>query len=134
MLARMRSSEEQVSTSRQVDTMEAREVSRRRRWPEAMKRRIVAETLAPGASVSMVARRHDVNVNQLFAWCRRYRGSVDGPSEASGAMVPVRLARSPASGPARGSIEIELAGALVRVTGLVEPASLRQVLDLLSRR
>jgi transposase len=115
--------------------VEAREVSRRRRWAEAEKRRIVAETLAPGASVSIVARRHDVNANQLFAWRRKYRASVGAPRDASGgAMVAVRLARSPAAEPARGSIEIELAGTLVRVTGLVEPASLRQVLDLLSRR
>jgi transposase len=36
----------------------------------AEKRRIVAETLVPGASVSVVARRHDVNANQLFKWRR----------------------------------------------------------------
>jgi transposase-like protein len=29
---------------------------------------MVAETLEPGASVSIVARRHDVNINQLFRW------------------------------------------------------------------
>jgi len=27
---------------------------------------MVAETLEPGSSVSVVARRHDVNANQLF--------------------------------------------------------------------
>jgi transposase-like protein len=31
-----------------------------------IERRIVAETLEPGASVSIVARRHDVNANQAF--------------------------------------------------------------------
>jgi transposase len=36
----------------------------------AEKRRIVAETLVPGASVSVVARRHDVNANQVFKWRR----------------------------------------------------------------
>ena len=135
MLARMMSSPEEVSTSRLVDTKQATEVSRRRRWPEAVKRRIVAETLAPGASVSIVARRHDINANQLFTWCRRYRGGVSAPCEGA-VMVPVELARSAAAGaPPRGSIEIELAGgARVRVTGLVEPASLRQVIEVLSRR
>ena len=42
----------------------------RRSWPMAEKQRIVAETLVPGASVSVVARRHDVNANQVFKWRR----------------------------------------------------------------
>ncbi len=32
---------------------------------------IVEETLAPGASASIVARQHDVNANQLFMWRRQ---------------------------------------------------------------
>ena len=43
---------------------------RRRSWPMAEKQRIVAETLMPGSSVSVVARRHDVNANQVFKWRR----------------------------------------------------------------
>ncbi len=43
---------------------------RRRRWSEAEKRRIVAESDEPGVSVSLVARRHDVNANQVFTWRR----------------------------------------------------------------
>ena len=35
----------------------------RRRWPVAEKRRIVLESFEAGASVSVVARRHDVNAN-----------------------------------------------------------------------
>lgn len=41
---------------------------RNKRWPEALKREIVAATYLPGASVSMVARQYDVNANQVFAW------------------------------------------------------------------
>jgi len=32
-----------------------------------LKRQLVAATFEPGASVSIVARRHDVNANQLLA-------------------------------------------------------------------
>ena len=45
----------------------------RRRWSEAEKRRIVAESYEPGVSVSVVARRHDLNTNQLFTWRRHFR-------------------------------------------------------------
>jgi transposase len=48
---------------------------RRRSWPVAEKQRIVAETLVAGASVSVVARRHDVNANQVFKWRRELAAS-----------------------------------------------------------
>jgi len=37
---------------------------------------MVQETLAPGASVAIIARRHGVNANQLFSWRRQYRRGV----------------------------------------------------------
>jgi transposase len=40
----------------------------RRRWTVEQKRRIVEETRASGASVSVVARRYDINANLLFKW------------------------------------------------------------------
>jgi transposase len=43
---------------------------RRRRWTAEQKRRIVEETEARGASVSVVARRYDINANLLFKWKR----------------------------------------------------------------
>jgi len=45
----------------------------RKRWPETLKREIVAASLMPGASVSVVARHYDVNANQVFSWRKRYR-------------------------------------------------------------
>src|SRR3712207_641656 len=45
-------------------------VQRRRRWSAAEKVRMVEESHGPGASVSLVARRHGVNANQLFTWRR----------------------------------------------------------------
>ena len=41
-------------------------VERRRRWSRDEKARIVEETLAPGAVVSEVARRHGVAQRLLF--------------------------------------------------------------------
>ena len=43
---------------------------RRRRWAASEKIAMVAETHEPGVTVSLVARRHGVAPNQLFAWRR----------------------------------------------------------------
>ena len=124
---------EEVSTLELVDTSAGRlSGNRRRRWPEALKRQIVAETLEPGSSVSIVARRHDVNANQLFQWRRQLLAK----SPASdGALLPVEIVpeqgrgRSTESG---GSIEIEFDnGARLRVRGAVAPEMLRRAIDLL---
>jgi transposase len=45
-------------------------VRRRRRRSAAKRLRMVGESLEPGASVSLVARRHGVNPNQSFTWRR----------------------------------------------------------------
>ena len=55
-----------MSTTELVDTKRGVDRRKRRQWSDAVKRRIVAETLEPGSSVSVVARRHDVNANQVF--------------------------------------------------------------------
>jgi transposase len=65
MIGRMTAPANEVSTNGLVDTKQSRP-ARRRDWPEELKRQMVAETLEAGSSVSIVARRHDVNTNQLF--------------------------------------------------------------------
>ena len=65
----------------------ARKKLRRRSAEE--KRRIVEETLSPGASVSVVARRHDVNANQVFMWRREYRAGNLGGGTAVAGFIPV---------------------------------------------
>src|SRR5438270_12066627 len=56
------------------------------------RREIVEETLKPGASVSQVARAHDVNTNQVFHWRRQYReGRLDEGTNKPTARVAVKL-------------------------------------------
>jgi transposase len=63
-----------------------------RSWPEALKREIVAASYAPGSSVSLVARRYDVNANQVFHWRKLYREAAEGRGEASAPqLVPVMI-------------------------------------------
>jgi transposase len=45
----------------------------RRRWPDAVKARIVHASFAPGANVSAVARRHGISPQQLTGWRRAAR-------------------------------------------------------------
>ena len=85
-----------MSTYRQVDTKQAG--ARRRRWPLEVKRRLVAETLEPGSSVSIVARRHDVNANQLFKWRHELAEALPGAP----ALVPVAVVPEPTMAPKPG--------------------------------
>src|ERR1700680_1325576 len=65
---------------------------RNRSWPKALKREIVAASLAPGASVSMVARHYDVNANQVFDWRKRYRDEPDVLADRSvPQLIPVMV-------------------------------------------
>jgi transposase-like protein len=77
-----------------VDTKAKR---RNKRWPEALKREIVAASIAPGASVSVVARQYDVNANQVFSWRRRYRAAEQPPTltRSMPGLVPVKSRASP---------------------------------------
>lgn len=54
---------------------------RRRRWSEEQKRAIVAEAFAPGASVSVVARRADVVPGQIYRWRRELGSAAAGFAE-----------------------------------------------------
>jgi transposase len=84
-----------VSTKLVMDTTSIRR-RRNRSWPEALKREIVAASFEPGASVSLVARRYDVNTNKLFSWRKLHRQGLLGPGDP--ALVPVRVAAEPAAG------------------------------------
>ena len=116
----------------------------RKKWPEELKREIVAATLFPGASVLVVARQYDVNANQVFSWRRRYREAGEpAPSTSSTpGLGPVRITPEPkdkaASTPAptaSETIEIDVSGSYrVRVGNGFDGQTLRRVLDALRRR
>ena len=55
-------------TGRIVHAEVLTEPQRRRRWSAEAKLAMVQETYEPGVTVSLVARRHGVRPNQLFAW------------------------------------------------------------------
>jgi len=110
---------------------------RHRLWPEALKREIVAASLVPGASVSVVARRYDVNTNLIFTWRKRF-GETSQVSRAP-QLVPVMVVPDPpvATPPATPAdmIEIDLPrGYRLRVGRGVKGIALRLVLDTLERR
>ena len=119
-------------------------VERRRRWSRDDKMRIIEETLAPGAVVTEIARRHGIATSLVFTWRRRARLAT--VASAGARLVPVQVTtaesvqsiEAPAAIPARkrrGVIEIELGdGKRVSVDENVDADALGRVLDVLSRR
>jgi transposase len=105
----------------EISALRGRE--RRRRWSSSEKARIVAESLAPGAVVAEVARRHAVYANLLHRWRRESRAAPQAR------LVPVTVT----PGRAAGTIEIELGGVRVRVDAAVDEAALGRVLRVLGR-
>jgi len=104
-------------------------VQRRRRWSAAEKQQLVEATLEPGASVSAVAREAGVHPSQLFGWRRQMR------SATPISFAPVRVEEETSSAATLagcGTIEIELAGARMRISGAVDSATLTAVLAALA--
>ena len=93
----------------------------RRRWTMDDKARIVAETLEPGAAVSVVARRHGLTPQQLFGWRREARKRSEANEDAGPRFIPamVELASMPRrrrqqSAPL-AAIELDIGGVRVRI-------------------
>jgi transposase len=105
---------------------------RRRRWTTEQKQTIAAQSLAPGASPTNVARLHGISTGQLYTW--RHALKAAQPGAAIGRFARVELAPrpvAPADVPARppGLIEIALSdGTTVRVDAGIDPRALRRVM------
>jgi transposase len=106
---------------------------RRRRWRDEEKGRIVAESYAPAAIVSEVARRHAITPQHLFAWRKAAReGRLVLPADEVPMFVPVVMApqgMAAAAKPPAASITIEIAGVVVRAE---HGADVRWLADVLS--
>ena len=94
------------------------------------------ETLVPGASVSRVARRYDVNANQVFHWRRLYQ---EGRLGTTSNFLPVRVADEQRGEAVKGSgyiaqpgtMEIKLCRGTLRILGSVDVVALRTVIECL---
>jgi transposase len=111
---------------------------RRRHWSAAEKAAVVKETLAPGARVSDVARRWQLDPQQVYRW-RHQDGVTHGKTAlradqaAEAAFVPIVTDVMPigevaAVKLASPVIEVRLAGAVVRVVSGSDDAHLTAVL------
>lgn len=102
---------------------------RRRTWSAEEKARIVAESAAPGANISAVARRNGLNRGLLTVW-RREAGVV--PPAVMPTFVPITVAdepmpavraarRKPVPQTAAGRIEVDLRSGRLVFHGAVDP-------------
>lgn len=129
-----------------VDTL-GRRVTRRRHRTIEEKRAIVEASLKLGASVAEVARRYEVNANQVFAWRRLHaQGLLEQHSRriSGRKLVPIKVLEAvssfagvpdvPSVSPVVGTLSIELpSGARIAVNGSIDAALLTQALSVLLR-
>ena len=123
---------------------------RRRDHSPELKRELVRQCLLPGASVSSIAMAHGINANLVFKW-RREHLAVEAPgadpAQASApqllpitlasatpsdtSMSPPPVSTSSATRTNTGSIELDFAGARLRLRGAVDQESLVSLLTAL---
>ena len=114
----------------------------RRQHDRAFKAELVEQSLRPGASVSAIALRAGINANLLFKW-RRDHLRAQGSQPRAATLLPVcvipqvdrtmQVRPVPPAAPANrasrpGVIELEIAGAQLRLHGGVDEAMLIGVL------
>jgi len=116
----------------------------RRRWSVDDRARILEETLAPGAVVSVVARRHGLTPQQLFTWRRQARKSAETlPVFVPAVIVPEPTAAAPPAKPPRqrtsravsrrrvAVIAIDVAGVKVTIENGASAATIAAVIGAL---
>lgn len=107
-------------------------------YPVEFKRRLAAAACEAGVSVSKLSMANGVNANMVFKWRREYRaGLLEDMPEAGTTLLPVVLAdtslmvvpaaAAPAPAIKSSAVEINFAGAVVRVHEGVDAALLRTI-------
>ena len=122
--------EDMVELPRSVRRLEViTGVGGRRRWSDAKRGRVLAAATAPGAVVSVVARRHGLSPQHLFTWLRAARRAAASlPVAPPLAFVPALVGDGgtdpvpPRSRPLASQrfalaaeIELDMAGVTVRI-------------------
>jgi len=119
--------------------------SGRRRWSAEVKGRLVRESLAPGATVSGVARRHGLMPQQLTRWRRLARqGRLALPeapetagADSAGAFAALVVAEDPPPSPAtaaEGSIELVVGPVVVRLPATIPAVRIAEIAAALETR
>jgi transposase len=112
------------SQSAVAKVIAVKQAKRRLRTVEE-KKRIVQESMAPGASVTRVAQAHGVHVSQIYDWRKEYRTRKQRANRGCDVnLLPVAIAGNDSA------IEIQLAKGKVRIVG-VDAALLRATLEML---
>ena len=108
----------------------------RRRWPDELKARIVAETLEPGARVGSVARRYDLRPNHLSDWRRMAReGRLVLPAADEAVEFAPLVVRAAGRGAAEASgarVEVVLDRVTVRLDAAVPAVRLAEIVSALN--
>jgi len=108
---------------------------KRRKWSDDEKRMICAQTVVPGVSVAQVARRYDLNANQIFNWLKDPKFAPSNPAqEGEATFLPIEVIAEPARAEtmpdATGLIELELAnGHRLRISGRYDPEAVARLVQ-----
>jgi transposase len=116
----------------------------RRQHERGFKDDLIAQSLVPGSSVAAIAMKGGINANLLFKWRREHVRSKAATAPAAANLLPVYMIPdvgpiptpqpTATAGPSvnrgarLGVIEVEIAGAQLRLRGAVDEAMLGCVL------
>jgi transposase len=102
-----------------AERLEGAPVGERRRWSDDFKDRAIAASLEPDTNISALARSLAITPSQLFAWRR------------AAALRAEKIERQAPGEPRAAKtrrVEIEIGGAVVRVSADISEADLRRLL------